>query len=280
MAMCIPTSRAVAVAVVLLVQFTFEQTLKVPTSPTAGGAGATRGAVKGWIVGGLLRYSCCSLSRRNWWNRAAGASPTDGAMGAGAGAELAARVAPRNKKDDLPPGVPVAAWGTSRYSMPDPDWFAANATQPGPRTVRRTKLPLGLGSADRYSPAVRLTSGAPGVHGASGPVDSLHPTARSEHTPIRLSTFSDTLFLLCFAGEAQDPPEADRAYQLVDPNHRHDQGLERDPPLRERPPRHAGEPQRYPSLRDKSQPPLPRQDRPYTGVPTRPGDAAAQGHDP
>src|SRR2546422_1099293 len=201
-------------------------------------------------------------------------------MGAGAGAEPAARVAPRNQKDDLPPGVPVAAWGTSRYSMSDPDWFAANATQPGLPTVRSTKLPLGLGSADRYSPAVRLTSGAPGVHGASGPVDSLHPTARSEHSPIRLVTFPTIFTLPHFAGEAHDPPEADRAYQLVDPNHRHDQGLERDPPLRERPPRHAGEPQRYASLRDKSQPPLPRQDRPYTGVPTRPDDAVAQGHDP
>src|SRR3989442_15020830 len=143
MAMCIPTSRAVAVAVVLLVQFTFEQTLKVPTSPTAGGAGGTRGAVKGWIVGGLLRYSCCSLSRRNWWNRAAGASRTDGAMGAGAGAELAARVAPRNKKDDLPPGVPVAAWGTSRYSMSDPDWRSEEHTselQSRPHLVCRLLL--------------------------------------------------------------------------------------------------------------------------------------------
>src|SRR3989449_5780298 len=242
MAMCIPTSRAVAVAVGLFVQFTFEQTLKVPTSPTAGGAGATRGAVKGWIVGGLLRYSCCSLSRRNWWNRAAGASRTDGAMGAGAGAELAARVAPRNKKDDLPPGVPVAAWGTSRYSMPDPDWFAANATQPGPRTVRRTKSPRGLGSADRYSPAVRLTSGAPAVHGASGPVDSLHPTARSEHSPIRLSTFPHMLFLLCFAGEAQDPPEADRAHHLMNSNHPPNKVPNQTPPPRKRPPATAANP--------------------------------------
>ncbi len=55
MAMCTPTCFAVAVTVVLLVQSRFEQTLKVPTSPTAGGARATRGAVKGWIVGGLLR---------------------------------------------------------------------------------------------------------------------------------------------------------------------------------------------------------------------------------
>src|SRR2546425_6724800 len=105
-------------------------------------------------------------------------------MGAGAGAELAARVAPRNKKDDLPPGVPVAAWGTSRNSMPDPDWFAANATQPGPRTVRRTKSPPGLGPADRDSPAVRWTSGPPACHGATGPVDSLHPTPTSQHSPI------------------------------------------------------------------------------------------------
>src|SRR2546427_12591619 len=100
-------------------------------------------------------------------------------MGAGAGAELAARVAPRNKKDDLPPGVPLAAWGTSRYSMSDPDWFAANATQPGPRTMRRTKSPLGLGSADRYSPAVRLTSGSPAGHGARGQFAWLHPPPRS-----------------------------------------------------------------------------------------------------
>src|SRR5437016_13936451 len=134
-------------------------------------------------------------------------------MGAGAGAELAARVAPRNKKDDLPPGVPVAAWGTSRYSMSDPDWFAANATQPGPRTVRRTKSPLGLGSADRYSPAVRLTSGAPAVHGASGPVDSLHPTARSEHSPIRPVTFPTMFTLPPFAAQAQALPDADPAYQ-------------------------------------------------------------------
>src|SRR2546427_9807484 len=104
-------------------------------------------------------------------------------MGAGAGAELAARVAPRNKKDDLPPGVPVAAWGTSRHSMSDPDWFAANAAQPGPRTVRRTKSPLGLGSADRYSPAVRLRSGAPAVHRSRGAVESLQPAARGEHRP-------------------------------------------------------------------------------------------------
>src|SRR2546428_10708024 len=130
MAMCIPTSRAVAVAVVLLVQFTFEQTLKVPTSPTAGGAGATRGAVKGWIVGGLLRYSCCSLSRRNWWNRAAGASRTDGAIEAGARAGLAARRAPRNKTDGLPPAIPAAAGATSRNAEPDPARFAAAAPEP------------------------------------------------------------------------------------------------------------------------------------------------------
>src|SRR2546429_6141174 len=150
-------------------------------------------------------------------------------MGAGAGAELAGRVAPRSQKDDSPPGVPVAACGTSRYSMSDPDGFAATATQPGLRTVRSTKAPLGLGSADRYSPAVRLTSGAAAVHGASGPVDSLHPATRSEHSPIRLVTFPTMFALPHFAGEAQGPPEADRAYQLVDPNHRHDHGLERDP---------------------------------------------------
>src|SRR5438445_7016785 len=125
MATCTPTCFAVAVTVVLLVQSRFEQTLKVPTSPTAGGPRATRGAVKAWIVGGLLR---------------------------------------------------------------------------------------------------------------------------SEHSPIPPSTFPHMLFLLCFAGEAQDPPEADRAHQLMDSNHRHDQGLERDPPRRERPPRHGGEPQRYTSL--------------------------------
>src|SRR3989442_14446783 len=100
-------------------------------------------------------------------------------MGAGAGAELAARVAPRNKKDDLPPGVPVAAWGTGRYSMPDPDWFAANATQPRPRTARRTKTPGGLAAADRHSPAVRLTSGSPAEKVSSGPAGCLRPTATS-----------------------------------------------------------------------------------------------------
>src|SRR5437879_13512903 len=140
--------------------------------------------------------------------------------------------------------------------MSDPDGLAANATQPAPRTARRRKSRRGLGSADWYSPAVRSTSGAAAVHGASGPLDSLHPAARSEHSPIRLSILPTMFPLPHFAGQAQGPPEADRAHQLVDPNHRHDQSLERAPPLRERPSRYGGEPQRHSRLRDKTQPPL------------------------
>src|SRR2546428_13880388 len=55
MAMCTPTCFAVAVTVALLVQLRFEQTLQVAMAPWAGGARAARGAVEGWIGGGLLR---------------------------------------------------------------------------------------------------------------------------------------------------------------------------------------------------------------------------------
>src|SRR2546426_9239317 len=69
-----------------------------------------------------------------------------------------------------------------------------------------------------------------------------------------------------FPGPNQRLAEADWSRHLVNANHRHDEGLERDPPLRKRPPRQLGEPQGHARLRYKAQPAVPGKGRRHIGV--------------
>ena len=83
-----------------------------------------------------------------------------------------------------------------------------------------------------------------------------------------------------FPGPNERLAETDWSGYLVDSNHRYDEGFERDPPLRERPPRQLRQRQRPTGLRYKAQPALAGKDWRHVGVAAGPEQAVAQAHDP
>src|SRR5688572_28625583 len=104
-------------------------------------------------------------------------------------------------------------------------------------------------------PATRLTAEPLAVHGGRiGPSRGslLQPTASSDDNPASHRLLRIRCSLRDFPGQEQGAAEADRPRHLVDPNDRDDQGLERDPPFGEGPPRELREPQHDPRLRYKA----------------------------
>src|SRR6266581_5693246 len=226
-------ARTVAVTSLNTEQLRRAHALNVRWLPIAGGpagaAGERAAVMPGAATCGLrLRQWSSSPRRRNAWNRSAGARSSSagtekaGAMSAGL------IVSPCSSKLDVFPGTPVVSWGTTRYS-------ALSAAPAAGKTRHPAVAPVG--SNDVNAPttgSVRLDPAA--VQGGSlGPDPSLHATAAA--TPRNESRLSRiiplrNMFPLChFAREAQGPPEADRADDLVDADHDHDQRLQRYPPL-------------------------------------------------
>src|SRR2546429_3749427 len=135
-------------------------------------------------------------------------------------------------------------------------------------------------------------SGVPDVPGGSGGPRSwlLPPAARTDASPAsppsppnppkgRCATMC-ALPLPGFPGPNERLAETDWSGYLVDSNHRYDEGFERDPPLRERPPRQLRQRQRPTGLRYKAQPALAGKDWRHVGVAAGPEQAVAQAHDP
>src|SRR5207248_1284882 len=92
-----------------------------------------------------------------------------------------------------------------------------------------------------------------------GVVPLLQPAARIDDRPAHQSCFGISDVLRDFSGAPERPAQADRPDHLVHPNHRYDEGLERDPPLGERTPGHLRQPERAPRLRHQAEPTLARQ---------------------
>src|SRR6266571_1166732 len=195
-------------------------------------------------------------------------------------------VSPCSSKLDVFPGTPVVSWGTTRYS-------ALSAAPAAGKTRHPAVAPVG--SNDVNAPttgSVRLDPAA--VQGGSlGPDPSLHATAAA--TPRNESRLSRiiplrNMFPLChFAREAQGPPEADRADDLVDADHDHDQRLQRYPPLgksavgsrnRRGPPRKPGanaEPKGAESDEEQHPPPVVLEESQLLGLEPRAGQSKKDG---
>src|SRR6266850_286860 len=277
MAICAPTLSAVAVTVESVVglrgsQLSVLHTLNVRTWPESTGvtsAGARGGARSG-------RGTCAANSRSESRNRRSNCWATLGPKAAASGAPGAGGAA-----SGLPPslnacessGMVVADCGTTRYSIVDPSRFAAKTAQPA----------VWVGSMTAYAPIPRDTCPPlVAVHGASGgwvPGLELQAAATSDDSPTIHRRFGIALFLHDFSGAQQRRAEADGSRHLVNPNHRHDQGLKGDPPFRERPPGELCEPQGHPGLRYKPEPTVPRHGGRHTRMPSRPQQAVAQAHE-
>src|SRR2546427_8553955 len=121
-------------------------------------------------------------------------------------------------------------------------------------------------------------SGVPDVQGGSGGPRSwllphaartdASPASRPSHPNPPKSRFATmcALPLPGFPGPNERLAETDWSGYLVDSNHRYDEGFERDPPLRERPPRQLRQRQRPTGLRYKAQPALAGKDWRHVGV--------------
>src|SRR5438132_360290 len=108
------------------------------------------------------------------------------------------------------------------------------------------------GSIARYAAVSKLIALALAVQGGSnGPSRGslLHAAPSSDHTPTSHRRFGVMRVLRRFPGPAERPAQADRPCDFVHSYHRHDQGLEGDPPLRERPPGEPRQRQRRSRLR-------------------------------
>src|SRR5881394_195592 len=122
------------------------------------------------------------------------------------------------------PGVPVASWGTTRYSTIE--LVAGNSTHPESTPA----------SSDTYWVTARFT-GMPPVHGRMpGSVPPLHAT--NQIVPVNHQSglwnipfppsFRD------FTSAPQSPLEADRTGDFMESDHCHEQRFQRDIPLRKR----------------------------------------------
>src|SRR5213593_1741344 len=182
-------------------------------------------------------------------------------------------VSPRSRKLELTPGVPVADCGTTRYSAVSTLALAGKSTHPE----------SGTGSTGMNESTARETvNPLPAVHsgrsgGGFGAVLSLHAAASSsDAVPTHLSAARNMVSFRRWLRPHQRQPRADRAHDLVHSNHRDNQGLERDPPLGERPVGGGGQAQRDASLRDKYQPPIAGYGGRHIGVPSCPAQPVAQ----
>src|SRR5882762_7967457 len=232
-AMWVPTLSAVAVTVESVVglrgsQLSVLHTLNVRTWPESTGvtsAGARGGARSG-------RGSCAANSRSARRNRRSNCCATLRPASGAPGAVGAASGFPPSLNACESSGMLLADWGTTRYSIVVPAVW--------------------VGSMTPYAPIPRDTCPPlVAVHGASGgwvPGPELQAVASSDDRPTIHRRLGIASFLRDFSGAHQRHAEADGPRHLVNTNHRHDQGLKRDPPLRERPPGELCEPQRHPGL--------------------------------
>src|SRR6266704_6795763 len=161
---------------------------------------------------------------------------------ASAGAAAATTVSPRSRNADASSGTPLTAWGTRRYAIAEPVGLSGNTMQPD----------MGPGSTVPYAATPSLIESPLAVHGGKSGASRaslLHPTPRSDHTPTTQRPFGIAYSLRDFAGPDEGSAETDRPRHLMQSPHRPEQGFERDPPLREGPPRKPCQRQRHSRLR-------------------------------
>src|SRR2546428_2850173 len=275
--MCVPTLRAVAVTVESVLGLRGSHastlhTLNVRTLPESTGvtsAGARGGALSG-------RGICAANSRSAWRSRRSNCWATPGVAPAvtPVGAGGAASGLPPSLNACESSGMLLADCGTTRYSIVDPKMFAGKTAQPAVCVGSTAVYPLS--PSETCPPLVA-------VHGASrGCVTGLElqAAARSDGSPTTHRRFGIGYFLRDFSGAHERRAAADGSRDLVNTNHRHDQGLKGDPPFRERPPGELRQPQRRPRLRYEPEPPVPRQDGRHTRMPPRPKETIVQAHEP
>src|SRR5438270_7237684 len=192
--------------------------------------------------------------------------------GAANGAAAAGTVAPRNRNPDESSGAPLTAWGIRRYSYADAEAFGPNTAHPADC----------VGSIAVSAATARLTCPPlAAVHGASlGCVLlELQAAAKSDDSPAtRPLGISDVL--RDSPGAPERPPEADRPDQLVHPNDRYHEGLERDPPLGKGAPGHLRQPERAPRLGHQTEPALAGERGRHARMPPRPAQAVPQADGP
>src|SRR6266704_5008625 len=189
---------------------------------------------------------------------------------ASAGAAAATTVSPRSRNADASSGTPLTAWGTRRYAIAEPVGLSGNTMQPD----------MGPGSTVPYAATPSLIESPLAVHGGKSGASRaslLHPTPRSDHTPTTQRPFGIAYSLRDFAGPDEGSAETDRPRHLMQSHHRHDQGFERDPPLREGPPRKPCPPQRHPRRRYAAPPAVSGHGGHHTRVTPGPQEPVAQG---
>src|SRR5437773_2035846 len=121
----------------------------------------------------------------------------------------------------------------------------------------KTEQPaLDAGSSETYWLTASVTAASAAVQGRMCTSVLLHaaaPAIASKHPRARLLNFH---LLGDFPAAPQDPLKADRSGELMHADHRYQQRLQRDIPLRERPSQHGRERDGQSSLRDEPQPPI------------------------
>src|SRR5437762_1697782 len=121
----------------------------------------------------------------------------------------------------------------------------------------KTEQPaLDAGSSEIYWLTASVTAASAAVQGRMCTSVLLHaaaPAIASKHPRARLLNFH---LLGDFPAAPQDPLKADRSGELMHADHRYQQRLQRDIPLRERPSQHGRERDGQSSLRDEPQPPI------------------------
>src|SRR6266700_136924 len=188
---------------------------------------------------------------------------------ASAGAAAATTVSPRSRNADASSGTPLTAWGTRRYAIAEPVGLSGNTMQPD----------MGPGSTVPYAATPSLIESPLAVHGGKSGASRaslLHPTPRSDHTPTTQRPFGIAYSLRDFAGPDEGSAETDRPRHLMQSHHRHDQGFERDPPLREGPPRKPCQRQRHSRLRYDAPPAVSGHGGHHTRVTPGPQEPVAQ----
>src|SRR6266516_399640 len=121
----------------------------------------------------------------------------------------------------------------------------------------KTEQPaLDAGSSEIYWLTASVTAASAAVQGRMCTSVLLHaaaPAIASKHPRARLLNFH---LLGDFPAAPQDPLKTDRSGELMHADHRYQQRLQRDIPLRERPSQHGRERDGQSSLRDEPQPPI------------------------
>src|SRR6266516_1915148 len=134
----------------------------------------------------------------------------------------------------------------------------------------KTEQPaLDAGSSEIYWLTASVTAASAAVQGRMCTSVLLHaaaPAIASKHPRARLLNFH---LLGDFPAAPQDPLKTDRSGELMHADHRYQQRLQRDIPLRERPSQHGRERDGQSSLRDEPQPPIGGPVGAYGGVNSR-----------